>query len=104
MKILKKLGLVFNSCVLGIIMLVSKVYAISIHDIPSASDYGVQLEPEPSMSTNIASTIIVPIILLIGIVVFLVKSTSSVLKKVIVSVGVVGAYIVFRIIMNSIVD
>lgn len=28
----------------------------------------------------------------------------KILKKVIVSVGVVGAYIVFRIIMNSIVD
>ena len=100
MKFLNKLGLVFNSCVLGITAFASKVYAMSIYDTPIQCDYGVQLEPEPSIVTNIATTIIVPIILLIGLIVFLVKSTGSVLKKVIVSVGVVVAYIIFRIIMN----
>lgn len=102
MKLLKKIGTIFTSCVLGITKLASKVYAASIYDMPIQCDYGVQLEPEPSITTNIASTIIVPIILLIGLIVFLVKSTSSVLKKVIVSVSVVVAYIIFRIIMNLI--
>lgn len=102
MKLLKRFGKIFTSCALGITTFVTKVYAIAIHDIQIQPDYGVQLEPEPSIATNLASTIIVPIILLIGLIVFLVKSTSSVLKKVIVSVGVVVAYIVFRIIMNLI--
>ena len=102
MKLLKKLVVVLTSFSLGIKMLASKVYAIAIEDIPIQCDYGVQLEPEPTIATNIVSTIIIPIILLIGLIVFLVKSTGSILKKVIVSVGVVVAYIIFRIIMNLI--
>ncbi len=102
MKLLKKIGTIFTSCVLGITKLASKVYAASIYDMPIQCSYGVQLEPKPSITTYIASTIIVPIILLIGLIVFLVKSTGSVLKKVIVSVGVVVAYIIFRIIINLI--
>lgn len=51
-------------------MLASKVYAIAIEDIPIQCDYGVQLEPEPTIATNIVSTIIIPIILLIGLIVF----------------------------------
>lgn len=102
MKILKKLGLFFTSFALGFKTLISKVYAMAIDDIPIQCDYGVQLEPEPSILTNIASTIIIPIILLIGLIVFLVKSTSSIVKKVIISIVVVVAYIIFRIIINLI--
>ena len=102
MKILKKMGLIFTSVILSIKVLATKVYAVAINDIPVQCDYGVQLKPESSIATNIVSTIIVPIILLIGLIVFFVKSTSSVAKKIIVSIGVVGAYIIFRVIMNFI--
>lgn len=102
MKLLKRFGKIFTSCALGITTFVTKVYATSTIPIPIQCDYGVQLGPEPSLTSKLASTIIVPIILLIGLIVFLVKSTSSVLKKVIVSAGVVVAYIVFRVIMNLI--
>lgn len=103
MKLLKKLGVVFTSFALSMKALVMKVHAVSGFDIEAVCDYGVVTpQPEPTIATNIVSTIIVPIILLIGLIVFLVKSTSSVLKKVIVSVGVVVVYIIFRIIMNLI--
>lgn len=102
MKVFKKVGLIFTSIALGLKTFASKVYAMAIEDIPIQCDYGVQLEPEPSMATNIVSTIIVPIILLIGLIVFLVKSTGSLLKKIIVTIGVVVAYIIFRIIINLI--
>ena len=66
-------------------------------------DYGV-IAPvrETSTSQNIALTIIVPVIILIGLIVFLIKSTGSILKKTIISIGVVLAYILIRILIKNV--
>ena len=67
----KKLGVVFTSFALSMKELVMKVYAVSGFDIEAVCDYGVVTpKPEPTIATNIVSAIIVPIILLIGLIVF----------------------------------
>lgn len=102
MRILKKISIIMTSILLGIKALATKVYAIAIDDIPVQCDYGVEM-PEPSPASNITSTIIIPAILLIGLIVFFIKSTSSLLKKIIVSVIVIIGYIIFRVILKNVV-
>ena len=102
MKIGKKLGMIVTSIFISLKTLAFKVYAVSIDDMHMQTDYGVQLEPRPTLAVNIVSAIIIPIVLLIGIIIYCIKSTSSVLKKAIVSIGVVLAYILFRIIIKNV--
>lgn len=102
MKIVKKIGMIVTSICISLKALALKVYAVSIDDLHMQTDYGVQIEPRPTRIVNIASTIIVPIILLIGIIIYCIKSTSSVLKKAIVSIGVILVYIIFRIIIKNV--
>ncbi len=40
--------------------------------------------------------------MLIGLIVFLIKSTGSILKKTIISIGVVLAYILIRILIKNV--
>lgn len=104
MRLLKKISIITTSILLGIKTLVTKVYAMpSILEIAAQCDYGV-ITPEsrPSQVSNILSTIIIPVILLIGLVVFFIKSTSSLIKKIIVSIIVVIGYIIFRLILKNI--
>lgn len=79
-----------------------KAYAVNIQ-MEVICDYGV-IEPirETSILQNIALTIIVPIIMLIGLIVFLIKSTGSIVQKTIISIGVVLAYILIRILIKNI--
>lgn len=92
-KILKKTGAFFTGIIIGIKSMIIKVYAVNL-EVIAEPEYGI---PEPEPKTNsLATNIIIPIILLIGIIVFCKKSTSSVLKKVIVSAVVVIAYILIR--------
>lgn len=105
MKILKKLKLIIISFILIIKSMFVKVYAISSDriNINAVCEYGV-IDPHPSVTliSSILSTTIVPLVLLIGIVVFFIKSTSSILKKILISIGIIILYIVFRIIRNNI--
>lgn len=103
MRILKKVRLILAGFALGVKILASKVYAYNA-SLTTEALYGIDgnaIREEP-IKTNIASTIIVPIILLIGVIAFLVKSKGSLFKKAVVSMGVVMSYIVFRIIINLI--
>lgn len=102
MKITKKLGKMVTGIIISLKALAFKVYAVSIDDMHMQTDYGVQLEPKPTLAVNIASTIIIPIVLLIGIIIYCIKSTSSVLKKAIVSIGVILAYILIRVLMKNV--
>lgn len=102
MKIFKKLGKILTASFIALKALIVKAYATNIQ-METVCDYGV-FEPvrETSTSQNIALTIIVPVIMLIGLVVFLIKSTGSILKKTIISIGVVLAYILIRIFIKNV--
>ena len=102
MKLLGKLGKILLSGVIAVKVFVVKTYAVNVQDY-TVCDYGV-FEPveKVSVARNIGITIIVPIVLLIGLIVFLLKSTGSALKKTVVTIGVVLAYILFRIIMKNV--
>ena len=102
MKILKKIGKVLTAGFIALKALVVKAYAVNVQ-METVCDYGV-FEPvrETSTSQNIALTIIVPVIMLIGLIIFLIKSTGSILKKTIISIGVVLAYILIRILIKNV--
>ena len=103
MKILKRLGIIATSLFISMKTLALKVYADSIDNMHMQTDYGVvKIEPKSTRIINIASTIIIPVILLIGIIIYCVKSKSSVLKKAIVSIGVILAYVLIRILMKNV--
>ena len=97
---IKKISIIFTNILLGVKNLATKVYATTISDIPIQCEYGVE-NPERNLVSNIISTIIIPAILLIGLVIFFIKSTSSLLKKIIVSVIVIMGYIIFRVILKN---
>ena len=102
MKIFKKLGKILTASFIALKALIVKAYATNIQ-METVCDYGV-FEPvrETSTSQNIALTIIVPVIMLIGLVVFLIKITGSIWKKTIRSIGVVLAYILIRIFIKNV--
>lgn len=102
MKIFKKLGKILTASFIALKALIVKAYATNIQ-MEAVCDYGV-FEPvrETTTSQNIALTIIVPVIMLIGLVVFLIKSTGSILKKTIISIGVILAYILIRILIKNV--
>ena len=102
MKIVKKLGTIATSIFIIMKALALRVYAVSIDNIHMQTDYGVQIEPKSTKIINIASTIIIPVILLTGIIIYCVKSTSSALKKAIVSIGVILAYVLIRILVKNV--
>lgn len=102
MRILKKLGMIVTGIFISMKALALKVYAVSIDNAHIQTDYGVQIEQKSTIIMNIASTIIIPVILIIGIIIYCVKSTSSILKKIIVSIGVVLAYILLKVLMKNV--
>lgn len=106
MKILKKTGIVLSSFILS---LGTKVKATYGFDPAAACDYGIELRGDMprsiakiSIFEKIANSAIIPIILLLGIIIYCIKSTSTVLKKVIISGSIILAYILFRVIINLI--
>lgn len=107
MKILKKTGIVLSSFMLS---LGTKVKATYGFEPTAACDYGIELRDMPrggsiakiSIFERIANSAIIPIILLLGIIIYCIKSTSTVLKKVIISGSIILAYILFRVIINLI--
>lgn len=108
MKILKKIGLSIVAFFISIKTLALKVYAKTTFDAMSACDYGIEpLQPTSTEESIVAvvakifGTIIIPIALLVGIVVYLVKSKSKVWKKVIITLGIVIVYTIFAIVMNN---
>ena len=75
MKILKRLGMIATSLFISMKTLALKVYAVSIDNMHMQTDYGVvKIEPKSTRIINIALTIIIPVILLIGIIIYCVKS------------------------------
>lgn len=104
MKVLKKIGLSIVAFFISIKTLALKVYAKTTFDQMTVCDYGV-IEPERQVVPNIArlfSNILIPLVLLVGLVVYFVKSKSKVWKKVLITISIVVLYIVFAIIMNNV--
>lgn len=104
MKVLKKIGLSITAFFISIKTLAIKVYAKTTFDQMTVCDYGV-IEPERQVVPNIArifSNVLIPLVLLVGLVVYFVKSKSKVWKKVIIALGIIGLYIIFVIIMNNV--
>lgn len=103
-KVSKKIGLSILAFFISIKTLALKVYAKTTFDQMSVCDYGV-IEPERQIAPNIArifSNVLVPLVLLIGLVVYFVKSKSKVWKKVLITLGIIVLYIIFAIIMNNV--
>ncbi len=104
MKLLKKLGIAIIGVIVSLKSLILKVYAKSINDPMLVSDYGV-IDPTKQNVPNIAKifgTIVIPIVLLIGIIVYFAKSKSKIWEKVLITIGVIAVYIVFAVIINNI--
>ena len=103
MALLKKIGTIIIGVLLSIKALEIKVYEKSISDTLLACDYGI-VEPvqKSSIILKIFTTIAIPIVLLIGLIVYFVKSKSKIWKKILVTISVVVLYIIFRIILSNI--
>lgn len=103
MKLLKKLGMTIIGILLSIKTLTLKVYAKSISDPMLVCDYGI-VEPvqKTSIGVKVFTTIAIPIVLLLGLIIYFVKSKSKVWKKILVAISVVTLYIIFRIILSNI--
>lgn len=102
MKILKKLGAVITGFLLSVKALAVKVYAINSVDFMEPA-YGVY-PPEPATPSiaKIFSTILIPVILLIGLIVYFIKSKSKVWVKLAITILVIALYILFRVIIDNI--
>lgn len=100
-KILKRIGVIMASFALSIKAMALKVYAtISNSILPNVQPaYGVPDVEPVSKVAMIATPIIILVIFLIGIIVYCIKSTSSVLKKLLVAISsLLVAYILIKII------
>lgn len=104
MKILRKIGKTIIGVLLSIKIFALKVYANAVIDTPlTVCDYGV-VEPvqKTSIIAKIFTTIAIPIVLLIGLIIYLVKSKSKIWKKILVTISVIAIYIIFRIVLSNI--
>ena len=104
MTLFKKIGAIIIGFLLSIKVFAVKVYAKAISDHLTQPEYGI-VEPLPKSSPNylkIFTTIVIPIVLLIGLVVYFVKSKSKIWKKILVAIIIVVLYIIFRNIFGDI--
>ena len=101
MKIVKKLGVVIAGVIVSLKAWALKVYAASMDVLQTQAEYGVKIEPKSTAFMHVISMIIIPIALLLGIVIYCIKSKSSVLKKVILSIVAVLVYIIFIILVEN---
>lgn len=104
MKLLKKIGIMIISVLLSIKVLAIKVYAKAINDpLLAECDYGI-VKPVQKISIGLKmlTTIAIPIVLLVGLSIYFVKSKSKVWKKILVAIGIIVIYIIFRIVLSNI--
>ena len=99
MNILKKTGIILSSYILSLGTNVKASYGF---DPMAATDYGIELrDDKPSfIFEKIANSAIIPIVLILGIIIYCIKSTSTILKKIIISGSIILAYILFRVVIN----
>lgn len=102
MKLLKKIVIMIISILLSIKTVSIKVYAKAINDPLLACDYGI-VEPvqKNSIGLKILTTIAIPIVLLVGLSIYFVKSKSKVWKKILVAMWIIVAYIILKIILSN---
>ncbi len=103
MKILKKIGTIIAVFLLTIKTLALKVLATvaNINGITVGTLYGVE-QPVSSKIVKIFSTVIIPIILLIGLIIYFIKSKRKEWVKVAITIGVIILYILFGVIIDNI--
>lgn len=99
MKLLKKIGKFLISGLVALkTLLVVKVYALSQAEM--VCDYGIEkpVSKDQYFYRDAILTITLPVVMIVGLVVFLIKSKASALKKVVISLWFLIAYILIRII------
>lgn len=116
MKILEKIKKVFLSIGVFLVTLPTKIWAVNMenfanHALEMQPEYGV-IEPIPIPRTytilenigKIISIIIIPLIFIIGIIIYLKKSKSSKLRKVISVLVAAGISIFLCFVVNKIIE
>lgn len=109
MKAFEKIGKKFALVFIFLNGIIAKVYSEYYAVVGTQCAYGVYAPVRETtasqQSQHIVSTIImttiIPLIMLIGLIVFFIKSTGSVLKKIIVSIGVVLLYVLIRVLFKN---
>ena len=104
MKIIKKIGAIFIGLITCIQIFFYKVYADYRFEVGPV--YGIE---EPPKSVNLIMDILgklriifIPIILLIGIIVYFKKSKSSKKKKMLITIGIVSLTVIIYFVINEI--
>lgn len=113
MKYILKVKKIIIAIILTIISFPNKIYAAinpSELDVKAAygpppveSLYGVAKPSVPITIWRISRTLIIPIALLIGFIIYFKKSKSSKKKKILVTIGIIAIFAILYFVINKII-
>ena len=81
----------------------AKVFAMEIIESPPVALYGVPSPRVVDIIWTIAKFFIIPIALLIGLIIYFKKSTSSTKKKVLITIGIITITAILYFVINKII-
>lgn len=110
MKFLSKLKNVIAGVGIGILIFANKVFAISSNIVdpgPVQLMYGIPYNSRPdsiSMIAKMTKIFIIPIVVIVGLLIYFKKSESSRKKKLLVTLGIITITAILYFIINKIID
>jgi hypothetical protein len=83
----------------------TKVFAVIVTQeyLSAETEYGVRRVSKAEIIWIIARNFIIPIVLLIGIIMYFKKSKSSIKKKILVTIGIIAITAILYFVINKII-